>query len=169
MEEPIDLPNVIAATDFVIARSQFLDRFADLEAGISAALQKAGTPPNLKEPFGHRLKAFKEIEKVSVIAKCRIGQRNDLVEAISKILPIRADIVHSRMQVSALEGVPVALFVNSQFAADPDAPVRLLTLERLQVHIASLSRFLERLQEMKRPVTPASSPPPPSPGATAGP
>lgn len=169
MEQNKELPKAVAMIDFAIARTEFLDSFADLEAGVAKMLEKAGAAPSLKEPFSHRLKAFKEIDKVSVVAKCRIGQRNSLAAGIAKILPIRADIVHSRMHVNELDGRPVALFVNAQLAPDQDAPARILTLDRLQQLTKLLAGYLAKLSDLKRPINPASSPPQPLPDVAGGP
>lgn len=156
-------------SDFVRARNAFLDRFADLESAISKLLVQSGSIPSLNEPFGNRLKAFRDLENATLIAKCRIAQRNQIADGIAKILPIRNDLVHSRMHVTDLGGVPVALFVNSQLTHDPDAPARILTNVRLDQLSQKMAQFAEKIGTLRQPISKPSSPPPPSPGAASGP
>lgn len=169
MEQMDILEQTTNEHDFALARCAFLDRFADIEALICRILSQDGSLPASREPFGNRLKIFAQVSKPNLIAKCRIGHRNSIVDAISKILPIRADLVHSRMHVAKLDSVPVALFINSQLAHDPDAPARILSLERIKQLTASLDKQAKAIETLKKPVNQASSPPPPSPGEAGDP
>ncbi|WP_296676163.1 hypothetical protein [Novosphingobium sp.] len=169
MEEREFLAESTALIEFALARNDFLDHFADVEGAICKILQKNGTPQINKEPFGNRLKAFREVQNTTLVAKCRISQRNQLADSLAKILPLRADIVHSRMHIAQLDGMPVALFVNSLLTHDPDAPARILSLQRIKQLSAKLVNHAKTLDLLRKPINPASSPPPPSPGVAVGP
>lgn len=169
MELSETLSRSTTLVDFSLARSDFLDSFADLEAAIWVKLEKSGMSPIAREPFGNRLKAFRELPSGSQIAKCRINQRNQLADAVAKILPIRADLVHGRMRIAILDGEAVAMFTNATLAGDEDAPVRILTLARMRSISERLQRHTQTVGLLSKPVNPPSSPPPPSQDAAVDP
>ena len=154
--------------DFVFARSDVLDAFAELEALIGRILKSCGHPAS-NEPFGHRLKAFRTAGKTTFIAKANLGQRDHIADAIADLLPIRADIVHSAMRLVTFDGREVALFVNAQQAFAPYPQARIVDLVQLRGLARELRDLRKRVSELAKCVNPASSPPPPSPGAAGGP
>lgn len=158
-----------AQLDFALARSDFLDSFADLEAAIWVVLDKSGTMLTAKEPFGNRVKSFRELQSGTQLAKCRVNQKNQIADALLRLLPIRADLVHSRMQISVWDGEPVAIFTNAALADDPDALKRIMKLARLKTLTEKLRHYSEVTRSLRKPINPASSPQPPSPDEAGDP
>jgi len=153
--------------DMALARNDLLDAFADLEMTISRILRSCGIAPS-NEPFGNRMKAFRSAEKTNLIAKANLGQRDQIADEIAMLLPIRADIVHSRLRASRVEGHVVCYFINSQEASSDYPSGRLLSIAQIQSLIERVIKLTERVGKLKL-INPASSPPPPSPGAASAP
>ncbi|MFZ5744170.1 MAG: hypothetical protein ACOY7T_06780 [Pseudomonadota bacterium] len=156
MEQAANLNAKATSVDFALARSDFLDAFSAVESSICRILERAGIGCKSNEPFGNRLLAFGQIEKADLLAPSRIGQRNNLVRGVGKILPIRADVVHSAMRVDRLGEEAVAIFVNAQVAHDPDAPMRVLSLDRFRKHTSKLEDYAKQLEVLNKPTSPAS-------------
>jgi hypothetical protein len=149
-------------------RSEFLDGFADLEAGVMEFLRKLGKQTKDGGGFAQRLKAFKELQQSSQLPTKNLARRDSIHEEIVDILRLRADLVHSRMEAIKVDGVVKARFVNVMDQHEKIPPCRILS----QDDFISLAQQLKRLKSQissLHPVNPASSPQPPSPGAAGDP
>ena len=155
------------AVELYLLRSDFLDACANLEAAVCRILRSCGDARST-EPFGHRVQAFRKAEKTNLIAKANFGQRDQIADAIAELLPVRADIVHSAMKISLLDGQTTALFTNARTASDDYPVVRLLKAQDFRELIRRVANLTARTGTLGR-VSPASSPPPPSPDAAGGP
>lgn len=165
---PVKMTEANEPLEFVTLRSAFLDAFSDLETEVITILKSAGISSS-NEPFGNRVQKLREADKTPRIAKANLGVRDQITDGITELLPIRADIVHSRMRIGILDGQPVALFINSKEASNSDALTRILTLKRMQGLVALVERLVKRISDLGRTANPASSLPPPSPGVTGDP
>lgn len=165
---PIKVAQAQPALDFALLRSDLLDAFSDLESEVSMILRSAGIAPS-NEPFGNRLQKLKEADKIPRIARANRPARDQIVDSLAELLPIRADIVHSRMRLARLDDEPVALFINAQEAGTDYAPARVLTLTQMRQLVTLVNRLGKRIRDLGRTVNPASSPPPPLPGAAGDP
>jgi hypothetical protein len=157
----------LTGVELVLARSDFLDAFAGLESAVCKVLRSAGQNPK-GEPFSQRVKAFKSTEKTTLIAKQNHPKRDQIADEIAALLQLRADIVHSRMNLQTIDGELCACFINVQEAGTLYPPQRILKLEDLKKLGRMALRLEERIAQLGR-VNPPSSPPPPLPGAAGGP
>ncbi|HYW16997.1 MAG TPA: hypothetical protein VE891_12705 [Allosphingosinicella sp.] len=113
-------------SSFARARSEFLDRFNQLEAAIlrlehrlSAAFPVRGTP------LSQRLATLSSLKPSSTCS----AQLQRLVRECETLLPFRATIVHSTMKVRKRNKGRVAIFQNS-FDEANDVPLFAVTTER---------------------------------------
>lgn len=163
--ELLELPRAELAQ----ARSDVLDAFASLEAMVCKMLRAAEKQlPNAAQ-FSARLEAFKKLEGISQIAKANLQKRDRLVAEISALLPVRADIVHSRLKACQIDGLPAAIFVNSQNQSDSYPQCRILTLDAMRRMVEAILRYAKDISELGRVINPPSLPQQPSPGAKVDP
>ncbi|MDE2411567.1 MAG: hypothetical protein KGM18_07310 [Sphingomonadales bacterium] len=153
--------------EFLIARNDFIDAFADLEVAVCRVLRSTGQNPK-SEPFGQRVKTFREAEKTHLIAKANYGARNQIADEIFAILPVRADIVHSRMNTHRIDGQLAAVLTNVQDAGAEFPTARILTLAQFKQLVSRITQFTQRIAALGK-INPASLPQPPSPGAAGDP
>jgi len=154
--------------DFAILRNDFLDAFSDLETEVTRILSSCGISAS-NEAFGLRLQKFREVSKTSLIANTNYGTRDRVADDIAKLLSLRADIIHSRMLVRLIASEPSARFVNSQDAHSKHPPGRELSLAEMRTLVSTVCNLADQIKDLRRKANPASSPPPPSPAATADP
>ena len=115
-------------------------------------------------------------------SKAAKKRADDRLQELRDLQPVRCDVVHSRMQLLHVEGVPHALFSNVQKHAHVGMRGLLLTLEDLkhcESVFSAVANEFERADftqpapcvQASRAIVPikASSPPPPSPAAASGP
>lgn len=157
----------LASVELVLARSDFLDAFAALEEAVAKVLRSAGQ--SLKgEPFSQRVKAFRTAEKTTLIAKQNLPKRDHIADEIQGLLQLRADVVHSRMELTSIDGTLCASFINVQEMGGLFPTRRILALDDLKQISQMALRLADRISQLNK-VNPASSPPPPSPGAAGDP
>ena len=166
--EVIHTEKSLATLEWLQARNDILDAFADLETRIAFILKRAKNLPPKGQCLGQRLEIFRTVKANSEIAAANLARRDTLVNSIAELLPVRADIVHSRMKIHLIDGSPVGIFVNSHDANEKFPQNRLLTLAEMRCLVNSVQELTESLSKLSKP-NPPSSPPPPSPGAAAGP
>ena len=164
----ITQPEQLGEFELKALRSEILDAFADLESLICSFLKDARLSSKASH-FGARVEAFKMIEGITRIAKANYSKRDRLAEDIAGLLPIRADIVHSRMRICVIDGFPAAIFVNSQNKSEAFPPRRILTADELGTMCSKILHIVAELGTLQRVSNPASSPPPPSPAAATAP
>lgn len=155
-------------SDFTFARCGVLDHFARLESDIARVLLSCGKAPS-GEPFGQRLKAFRTADKTPLIAKTNLPLRDQIADSIAELLPIRADVVHAEMRLGTLQGKPVAIFVNAQHVNDMLPLARVISLDDFAAIKRKIIAIREKIVTLGRKISPASSPPPPLPGAAGDP
>lgn len=165
MDQPSDIiADMQDKIDFVLARNDFLDCFAELEAVIGRILKSCGQSVS-NEPFGNRLKAFRLAEKTTLIAKANLAHRDHIADAIAELLPIRADVVHSTMRLATFDSRTVALFVNAQQAYSQCPQARIIDLSQLRALAREMRDLRKRVSELAKRANPTPSPSGPTPGA----
>jgi hypothetical protein len=168
-QELIDVERCAARSDFCHARSDVLDAFADLESYVSAMLRLAGKSVSKGQCLGQRMQVLRGLEASSQLAKSNFAMRDRIVDEISDLLPVRADIVHSRMGECSIDGQKAAVFMNSHDSAEPFPMPRFMTIADLKRLAAIIQKQTEKLKTLNRNPNQPSSPPPPLPGAATGP
>lgn len=163
---PITLKEALDGKVLHIARSEFLDAFAELELVVLKILKSSGATAK-GEPFSQKVKSFRSVNKTSLIAKANFPQRDILADDICTLLRIRADIVHSRMTICEINGVLAASFINVNEAGTPYPATRILDQSQLKQLTAEATRLVRRIGQLNK-TNPASSPQPPSPDAAGG-
>lgn len=155
------------AIDIYLLRNEFLDAFAELETAVFRVLHSCAKPAT-SEPFSQRVKAFRTAEKTGLIAKANLSQRDQIADGIVNLLTVRADIVHSVMKISNVDGCDTAIFVNAREASADFPLARSLTVNDLRDLIQKVKQLNNQIANL-RSVNPPSSQPPPSPGAAGVP
>jgi len=170
IHETITPPRTLsqAEAEVALARSDLLDAFSDLEARVTRfiAQGKLGTKG---QHFGAKMLLFGNLEGIGLIAKTNYAKRDQLADKIISLLPLRADIVHSHMKLAKVDGIVTGVFVNSQCSDEAHPPCRLMTANDLRQFTRNLSKLAGELDNLKRAISLASSPPQPSPGAKGAP
>lgn len=145
-------------------RSLLLDAFVDCEVEVNGILKKGGAKPG-GEILGQRIAKLIAVPASSTYAKSHKARVDALLAELLELACVRADIVHARLDIVNVDGVACARFRNVRNAADPYAPVRLITLADLRALTRRVAQIAEDLREPAKPVpvSPASSPPQPLP------
>ena len=112
-------------------RSRCVDAFALAEAHIAAILTRGGEKCS-SEPLGAKLEHLRKLKTSPNYSAANKKRVDELLVAISALLPVRADIVHSRLVLVEIEGVKHAQFLNAVESAQPFPTVRLLTFDQMR-------------------------------------
>ena len=161
-------PIQVEADALHIARSRYLDAFAGLEMALGEVLRAFGQAAQ-NAPMGQRLTKLRALPPGPLLSKANAARMSALADRIAVAANIRADIVHGRATAHIIDGTVTFRLVNPAHANEQPPLCRLLTkvdLERLSQQAKALTGEIKALC---RNVSPASSPPPPSPGAAGGP
>lgn len=168
LHDPITADAQRPETQLKAARSELLDAFADLEAAICVFIKDAKLAPKAQH-LGARIEAFKAIDGIPRIAKANYSTRDKLASEVAALLPVRADIVHSRMRPCLVDGAPAAKFINSMQELEDFPLCRILTVDELRTMASKVLRIVTQLSQLGRVSNPASLPPPPSQDAAGDP
>lgn len=162
------IPVTVKADALHIARSRYLDAFAGLEMALAEVLRAFGQTAQ-NAPMGQRLTKLRALPPGPLLSKANAAKLPALADRLAVAANIRADIVHGCATAHAIDGTVTFRLVNPAHAHEQPPLCRLLTkvdLERLTQQVKALT---SEVKAFARNVSPASSPPPPSPGAAGGP
>lgn len=154
---------VSAEFDLAIARSQFLDAYADLEDGVRALLMRLGIAP--LPMLGQNLDMLAKTKPAPQYSKAHQKAVQEILLRIKPLQETRCDIVHARMKIVVMENKRYACFANPQKCQRHAINATLISKPQFDAMIASLQKITKELL----PTNPASSPRTPLPGATDGP
>ena len=144
-----------------VARSRVIDAFGEVELAIVTLLR--GTEAKvLKAPLSQKIAAARKIEPNPRYSRKRRDAVHEALDALTPLLIRRAEIAHSTMLVVRVhgEGDDRAGFSNP--ATQPERGESLV-LYRTQ-ELADLAKDIRAIaHRLADEVSPASSPPPPSP------
>jgi hypothetical protein len=104
--------------DFYRLRSELLDCFADIERSLlNYIMNSTQNGCCITAPLGHKIEAAKKVAPGPQRSK-ELKMRADVqLSKLAEILPLRADIVHSRMEVAVTSrGKIIAIFRNAKDA-----------------------------------------------------
>jgi hypothetical protein len=146
------------------ARSHWLDAFADLELEVCKCSFRHCGGPN-KKNFAQRLADLATVERSPKLSRTDQPKLRELAAQCQLFLDLRATLVHSRMRLGTSDSVAVALFRNVADQARDLPSYVVMTLKEIQASVEKLRRLAAELRRFANP----SSPPPPKPGAAAGP
>jgi hypothetical protein len=176
-------------------RSELLDSFADIEKSLIVYVSK-NQPRGfcVTAPLGHKIEAAKQVPAGPQRSKDLKVKADQELAKLTELLPLRADIVHSRMEVAVTcSSDLIAIFRNAkdERLGNPEALVfnhgdLMRLVDRTKAMAKSLSEALAaqnaapkaraqvivqavtkpKSQPQKKP-NPASSPPRPTPDAKA--
>jgi hypothetical protein len=161
-------PPEAGLTTIHVRRSKFIDAFGQIETNVAAILKAGGISP-CNTPMSQRLSEFRKLAANARLAKQNLGRRDQLAEKIALLMPVRTDIVHSVLTGCIVDGMVTAKLVNAQLSGDRLPPCRLLNESDFDRLIAEAGKIANDLLALAKPLNPASSPPPPSPGAAGDP
>ena len=152
--------------DFHIARSVFLDAFAELEVSVGRLLATSATfKSSEKKSFGHRVQDLRDLKPCPKISKEKCAKIADKVARIHPLLSIRSDIVHSQTVIANIDGIIHAKICNNLMSLEARPYVRLLRIEDFKAYTGEARKIANELAQL---LNPPSSPPRPKPAATGG-
>jgi hypothetical protein len=162
-----EAPRARSLEDFAIIRSDWMDAFARFEAAACACLVRfAGTCEARNVPFSQRLSALSSLTPGPHLPKKAKDLLTELAGSCQSLLTMRAAIVHSPMAYGERNALPAAFFQNALDFAQQLPLYVVMTESDFADTKADLTRRTRKLEGLL--VSP-SSPPQPTPGATAGP
>ena len=165
-------PFPISLDVFHRERSRCVDAFATVELVVNYLLAISGTKCG-GEPLGQRIVNLREAKPSSGYSKARKKTVDEALKLLDAWLPLRADLVHGRLQLAELDGEVHACFANARQAALPGKQLRMFELADLRMATQRVTAIATKLQSEPKaaepPINPASSPPPPSRAAADGP
>lgn len=126
-------------------RSELLDSFADIEKSLIIYVSK-NKPKGfcITAPLGHKIEAAKQVPAGPQRSKDLKVKADQELAKLAELLPLRADIVHSRMEVAVTSSSDLlAIFKNSK-------DDRLDHPEALVFNHRDLERFVSRTKAMER-------------------
>lgn len=165
MENSPNLQHQTASAELAQARSDLLDAFADIEAKIARMVKAASGSAHLSA----RITLFRKLEPCSSLSKTNLPKRDKMADELESLLPLRADIVHSRLETVMIGGSVAAKFVNAQHRHEDHPPCRLLFLADIRKLTTKVHAIHKDLSNLNRPINSPSSPLPPSRDEAAGP
>lgn len=112
-------------------RSQCIDAFAAIEACIAIILTQGGEKCS-GEPLGAKLESLRKLKPNPRYSTEQKKIVDDVLTEISSLLPVRADVVHGRLELVLIDGANHVRFTNAVEAAKPFPVTRLLTFEQLR-------------------------------------
>ncbi len=130
---------------FYSLRSSILDQFADIEQAIINFIA-ANAPPNLcaTVPLGQKIEKAKSIKAGRRRSKELKAKVDSKLDEVLQFLPIRASIVHSRMNIAVNNNQQfLALFPNAKNQDDlkPEALVyNAIQLQKLEQKLTTLAK-----------------------------
>jgi hypothetical protein len=152
---------------FQRARGRFLDKFAEIEQSVIVLLKLSGAKCG-NDSLGQKVESLRNFIAQLKCLKPQFSVALEALDDLEQILPLRNDIVHSRLALAIVDGASHALFRNTRFIQDRAPPVRLLSLKDFKHLEETLTGITTRLS-VPTEINPASSPPQPSPGAATAP
>jgi len=161
-------PIEVEADALHIARSRYLDAFAGLEMALAEVL-RAGGETLLAVPMGQRLAKLRTLPANPKITKANVAKVPALADKLAIATTIRADIVHARATAHIIDGTLTFRLVNPLNAHEQPPLCRLLTRIDLERLTRQANALTDEIRALRRNVSPASSPPPPSQDAAGGP
>ena len=124
-------------------RSELLDSFADIEKSLIVYVSKS-KPKGfcVTAPLGHKIEAAKQVPAGPQRSKDLKVKADQELAKLAELLPLRADIVHSRMEVAVTSSSDlIAIFRNAK-------DERLDHPEALVFNHNDLARFVGRTKAM---------------------
>ena len=144
---------------FYRLRSEMLDCFADVEAAILNYIAENGAKPICETaPLGHKIEAAKKIPAGPHRSKELKKKTDAELFRIAELLTIRADLVHSRMEIAiTTSNSIVAIFRNAKNSASDDRAASVFTLPQFRELVTALQTASSSLQQAltKRNIAPS--------------
>jgi len=150
---------------FSVRRSQFIDTFARMEAGISRIIACNDPQFDPKLPFGNKLKALGQLKANNRLSKKAIDRFVTVPADVATFARIRNDLCHGIMTVVYRNDEAVAAFQNAADYAVSFPQYTSLSVDELE---SGRRRLLQIANELKTVANPPS-PPQPLPVAASGP
>ncbi|WP_447760540.1 hypothetical protein [Sphingopyxis panaciterrae] len=129
-----------------LLRGDFLDAFGRLETAVMQYIGKTDVKAAPGIPFS---------QKLTALAKARDRFRNPKrldvrIAAIRELLPVRADIVHSALEVTAsFDGRSISTKLQFQNASDAGRPPLALTADQLSAVIRRLNQLAAQFSQQR--------------------
>ena len=141
---------------FYRSRSEMLDSFADIEQALLAYVLKSDQKGFcITAPLGHKIEAAKKIPAGPRRSKDLKVQADNELSNLMELLPLRADIVHSRMEIAVTTaGKFIAIFQNSKDVTTHHPEALVFShdeLQRLVSKVIALQRSLTKALAAENP------------------
>ena len=148
---------------FHVERSKFIDSFCLAEAQILAATKRFGV--KTQSLTGANIEMLRKVAPSPKVAKSTSSALQDCLDRFAPLLATRCDVVHGQMRLETIGGDTCAIFINPQLQSEIGLVARILSITEIGQLRAQLLQIAKELSLL----SPASSPPKPSPDAAGGP
>ncbi|MCW1381659.1 hypothetical protein OLX02_02365 [Novosphingobium sp. KCTC 2891] len=133
-------------TNLHIWRSRTIDAFASIEIRIEGLLSKIDRSGKC-DRLGAKIEALRKTSPQGPYSAARKAAVDKVLEQISKLLPLRNDLVHSPMLVRKDAGKSVAVFSNPNALCDFSTVTREFEAPRLQALACKASHLAKELDK----------------------
>jgi hypothetical protein len=135
----------IRLASFYRVRSEILDAFADVEQSLLTYISN-NTQNNMcvTAPLGHKIEVAKKVPAGPNRSKELKAKADQELSELAQILPLRASIVHSHMELAVTTSSQfIAIFKNTK-DVDSNSP------EALIFHLSELEHFVSKLKTLQK-------------------
>ncbi len=146
-------------------RSRFLDTFAEVERMVVRMGKMVAKHPSDGASLGQRIEHARQVQPSPQFSKDSLKKACEALDAVSALLPLRADIVHSTLRFAIVDAVPTLIFLNSRVADMLCPTVRMIDATEFKTLIKCVQAISAKLRAALTP----PSPPRPKPAAADGP
>ncbi len=134
----------IHPASFYRLRSEVLDCFADIERALMIYVSRHNQSICLTSPLGQKVETARKVPAGPSRSKGLKAKADAELDKLAELLPVRASIVHSRMEIAAtISGRLLAIFRNSKEVGVDHPTALLFTIAELQDFVVKL-RMLEK-------------------------
>ena len=129
-----------------LLRGEFLDAFGRLETAVMQYIGKTDVKAAPGVPFSQKLTALARARDHF----CNPKRLDVRIAVIRELLPVRADIVHSTLEVIvSFDGRSTTTKLQFQNASDTDRPPLALTVDQLSVVIRRLNQLAAQFSQQR--------------------
>ena len=139
----------VRITNFYRLRSEVLDCFADIEKTILNYISRSGQKNCcMTLSLGHKLEAAKKVPAGPQRSKDLKNKADAELNKLTNLLPARADMVHSRMEIAITTSSEViAIFKNSKDAGSDCQEALVFKMSQLENFVSKLGALEKSLKK----------------------
>lgn len=140
---------VDATTVLALARSAWLDAFSRVEVAVHRCAGRHRLSLPRGAPLAERIKKLAAVKASAHCSRADAAKLAEVVGRVEELLPLRATIVHSAMEVGQYGGTCVAMFRNAVDAAFDVPSFMVLSAQDLVRTRGELEKIAARLDSVR--------------------